>query len=57
MAEPHATAFCHYDLGAERMVVDVAANAVTAIIDPVRDLALMYRGLGREIFELTPRQL
>ncbi len=43
------------------MLVNVEANAVTgvidwtdaAIIDPVRDLALMYRDLGTEIFELT----
>ena len=43
------------------MLVDVEANAVTGVIDwtdaavtdPVRDLALIYRDLGPEIFELT----
>ncbi len=41
--------------------MDVEANAVTGVIDwtgaaiadPVRDLALIYRDLGPEIFELT----
>ncbi len=43
------------------MLVDVEANAVTGVIDwtdaaiadPVRDLALIYRDLGPEIFDLT----
>ena len=60
-AEPHAVAFCHNDLGAEHVLVDVEANAVTGIIDwtdaaiadPVRDLALIYRDLGPEVFDLT----
>lgn len=60
-AEPRAVAFCHNDLGAEHVLVDVDANAVTGIIDwsdaaiadPVRDLALIYRDLGPETFELT----
>ena len=60
-AEPRAAAFCHNDLGAEHVLVDVEANAVTGIIDwtdaticdPVRDLALIYRDLGPEVFELT----
>jgi aminoglycoside phosphotransferase (APT) family kinase protein len=59
-AEPRAAAFCHNDLGAEHVLVDVDANAVTGIIDwtdsvitdPARDLALIYRDLGREFFEL-----
>lgn len=45
-AEPRALAFCHNDLGAEHVLVDVMANAVTGIIDwgdaavtdPARDL-------------------
>ncbi len=60
-AEPQVVAFCHNDLGAEHVLVDVEANAVTGIIDwtdaavtdPVRDLALIYRDLGPETFELT----
>jgi aminoglycoside phosphotransferase (APT) family kinase protein len=60
-AEPLAAVFCHNDLGAEHMLVDVDANAVTGIIDwtdaaiadPARDLALIYRDLGPEVFELT----
>jgi aminoglycoside phosphotransferase (APT) family kinase protein len=59
-AEPRAAAFCHNDLGAEHVLVDVEANAVTGIIDwtdaaitdPARDLALIYRDLGPEFFEL-----
>ena len=60
-AEPRAAAFCHNDLGTEHVLVDVEANAVTGIIDwtdaaiadPARDLALIYRDLGPEVFELT----
>jgi aminoglycoside phosphotransferase (APT) family kinase protein len=60
-AEPPAVAFCHNDLGAEHVLVDVGANAVTGIIDwtdaaisdPARDLAPIYRDLGPEVFERT----
>jgi aminoglycoside phosphotransferase (APT) family kinase protein len=60
-AEPRVEAFCHNDLGAEHVLVDAAANAVTgvfdwadaAITDPARDLAPIYRDLGPKIFELT----
>lgn len=60
-AEPQTLAFCHNDLGAEHVLVDTEANAVTGIIDwgdaaitdPARDLALVYRDLGPEVFELT----
>ena len=59
-AETLAAVFCHNDLGAEHVLVDVDANAVSGIIDwtdaaicdPVRDLALIYRDLGPEVFEL-----
>lgn len=59
--EPPAAGFCHNDLGAEHMLVGVEENAVTGIIDwtdaaiadPARDLALIYRDLGPEVFELT----
>jgi aminoglycoside phosphotransferase (APT) family kinase protein len=60
-AEPRAAVFCHNDLGTEHVLVDVGANAVTGIIDwgdaaitdPARDLALLYRDLGPEVFDLT----
>jgi aminoglycoside phosphotransferase (APT) family kinase protein len=60
-AEPQVVAFCHNDLGAEHVLVDVEANAVTGVIDwtdaaiadPVRDLALIYRDLGPKVFDLT----
>jgi len=60
-AETRAAAFCHNDLGAEHVLVDAGTSAVTGIIDwtdaaitdPVRDLALIYRDLGPEIFNLT----
>jgi aminoglycoside phosphotransferase (APT) family kinase protein len=60
-AEPCALAFCHNDLGAEHVLVDAETNAVTGVIDwtdaaiadPARDLALVYRDLGLEVFEAT----
>ena len=60
-AEPRAAAFCHNDLGAEHVLVDVEANTITGIIDwsdaaitdPARDLALICRDLGPEAFEGT----
>lgn len=60
-AEPRAVAFCHNDLGAEHLLVDVEANALTGVIDwtdaaiadPARDLASIYRDLGPETFGLT----
>jgi aminoglycoside phosphotransferase (APT) family kinase protein len=59
--EPRAAAFCHNDLGAEHVLVDVGANLVTGVIDwtdaaitdLVRDFALIYRDLGFEVFDLT----
>lgn len=62
--EPRAAAFCHNDLGAEHVLVDVGANTVTGIIDwtdaaiadPARDLTPTYRDLGPEVFELTLAQ-
>jgi aminoglycoside phosphotransferase (APT) family kinase protein len=59
--EPLAEAFCHNDLGTEHVLVDAGANTVTGVIDwtdaaiadPVRDLALIYRDLGPNVFELT----
>jgi aminoglycoside phosphotransferase (APT) family kinase protein len=59
--ESRALAFCHNDLGAEHVLVDAGASAVTGIIDwsdaaisdPARDLAPIYRDLGPEVFELT----
>jgi aminoglycoside phosphotransferase (APT) family kinase protein len=60
-AEPQSLAFCHNDLGAEHILVDVEDNAVTGIIDwtdaaitdPARDLALIYRDLGPEVCRLA----
>src|SRR3712207_1301678 len=60
-AEPQTLAFCHNDLGAEHVLVDVEANAVTGIIDwtdaaitdPARDLALVYRDLGPEVCRMA----
>ena len=60
-AEPQSLAFCHNDLGAEHILVDVEENAVTGIIDwtdaaitdPARDLAFIYRDLGPEVCKLA----
>lgn len=63
--EPRVLAFCHNDLGAEHLLVDAGANAeaiaVTGVIDwadaaitdPARDLAMVYRDLGPDVFDLT----
>jgi aminoglycoside phosphotransferase (APT) family kinase protein len=59
--EAQPAVFCHNDLGAEHVLVDVGTSAVTGIIDwtdaaitdPARDLAPIYRDLGPEIFDLT----
>jgi hypothetical protein len=61
--DPQASAFCHNDLGAEHILVDVEANTITGVIDwtdaantdPTHDLALIYRDLGPEVFEATSR--
>ncbi len=53
--------FCHNDLEAEHALVDVGANTFTGVIDwtdaaiadPAYDLALIYRDLGPEVFDLT----
>lgn len=60
-AEPDAVAFCHNDLGSEHVLVDVEASTITGVIDwtdaaiadPAYDLALIYRDLGPEVFDLT----
>ena len=60
-AEPRAAAFCHNDLGAEHLLVDVEGNRLTGVIDwtdaaiadPACDLALIYRDLGPQVFDLT----
>jgi aminoglycoside phosphotransferase (APT) family kinase protein len=57
--EPPPMVFCHNDLGAEHILVDVDANTITGVIDwtdaaitdPMHDLALVYRDLGPEVFE------
>lgn len=59
--EPTDMVFCHNDLGSEHVLVDQARGAVTGVIDwadaaiadPAYDLALIYRDLGPEVFELT----
>ncbi len=60
-AETQVVAFCHNDLGAEHVLVDARANTVTGVIDwtdaaiadPAYDLALIYRDLGPEVFDLA----
>jgi aminoglycoside phosphotransferase (APT) family kinase protein len=60
-AEPRAAVLCHNDLGAEHVLVDVGASAVTGVIDwadaaiadPARDLAPIYRDLGPAVFGST----
>ena len=60
-AESRTEAFCHNDLGAEHILVDVETNTVTGVIDwtdaaitdPARDLALFYRDLGPEACKLA----
>lgn len=59
--EPGTPTFCHNDLGAEHVLADAATSTVTGVIDwtdaavadPAYDLALVYRDLGPEVFELT----
>ena len=59
--EKGVVAFCHNDLKAEHVLVDAGANAVTGVIDwtdaaiadAAYDLALIYRDLGPEVFDLT----
>ncbi|GAA1270290.1 hypothetical protein Psi02_20570 [Planotetraspora silvatica] len=58
---PDTLAFCHNDLGSEHILVNVETSTVTGVIDwtdaaladPAYDLALIYRDLGPEIFDLT----
>ena len=60
-AEPRSEAFCHNDLGAEHVLVDVGMGAITGVIDwtdaaiadPARDLALIYRDLRPKVFDLA----
>ncbi|MFF5259488.1 phosphotransferase family protein [Actinomadura viridis] len=60
-AGPRTRTFCHNDLGAEHILVDVEAGRITGVIDwtdaaiadPSYDLALVYRDLGPEVFDLT----
>jgi aminoglycoside phosphotransferase (APT) family kinase protein len=59
--QPHTMTFCHNDLGAEHLLVDVEASGITGVIDwtdaaiadPAHDLALIHRDLGPEVFDLT----
>jgi len=58
---PRTEVFCHNDLGAEHLLVDAEASAVTGVIDwadaaitdPARDLAPIYRDLGPGVFEMA----
>lgn len=60
-AEGGVVAFCHNDLGAEHVLVDVRAGTVAGVIDwtdaaiadPAYDFALIYRDLGPEVLDLT----
>ena len=61
LSEGRVVAFCHNDLGAEHLLVEVGTNSITGVIDwtdaaiadPAYDLALIYRDLGPEVFDLT----
>jgi aminoglycoside phosphotransferase (APT) family kinase protein len=54
-----ALAFCHNDLGSEHVLVEAGKVSGVidwtdaAITDPVADLALVYRDLGPDAFDLT----
>lgn len=60
-SDPRTLAFCHNDLGAEHLLVDPDTGALTGVIDwadaavadPARDLAMAYRDLGPDVFDLT----
>ena len=60
-AEPRTTVFCHNDLGSEHVLVDSETSMITgiidwtdaAIVDPMRDFALIYRALGPEAVGLA----
>lgn len=59
---PATLTFCHNDLGAEHILVDVDGRITgiidwtdAAIADPAYDLALVYRDLGPEVFDLMLR--
>ncbi|MGH8774029.1 MAG: phosphotransferase family protein [Jiangellaceae bacterium] len=59
-AAPATLAFCHNDLGCEHILVDVDGTITgiidwtdAAVADPAYDLALVYRDLGPEVFDLT----
>ena len=53
-AEPRAEAFCHNDLGAEHVLVDVGTGAITGVIDWT-DAAIAdpARDLGPKVFDLA----
>jgi aminoglycoside phosphotransferase (APT) family kinase protein len=59
-ADSSIVAFCHNDLGAEHVLVDVEASISTGIIDwadaaitdPVLDFARLYRDLGPDFCDL-----
>jgi aminoglycoside phosphotransferase (APT) family kinase protein len=59
--EPTELAFCHNDLGTEHLLVDAGTGALSGVIDwtdaaiadPAVDLALIYRDLGPDVFDLT----
>ncbi|WP_214108998.1 phosphotransferase family protein [Acrocarpospora catenulata] len=59
--EPDTLTFCHNDLGSEHILVNAETSTITGVIDwsdaaiadPAHDLALIFRDLGPEIFDLT----
>jgi len=61
-AAPDAVAFCHNDLGAEHILVEVGPVddvpsgvidwADAAIADPLLDFARLYRDLGPDFYDL-----
>lgn len=59
--EPTRMVFCHNDLGAEHILVDVETSTITGIIDwtdaaitdPAHDFARIARDLGPDVYRLT----
>nr|WP_281352454.1 aminoglycoside phosphotransferase family protein [Phytoactinopolyspora alkaliphila] len=59
--EPRTVTLCHNDLGTEHILAGTDTDEITGIIDwtdaaladPMRDLALIFRDLGPDVFDAT----